>query len=49
MELLLHRPMVNRLLRLDWVPVMFAALILTGIMSYYAGITYPWRRRVHWL
>ena len=29
MELLLQRPMVKRLLRLDWVPVVFAALILT--------------------
>ena len=41
MELLLQRPMVKRLLRLDWVPVVFAALILTGIMSYYAGHYLP--------
>ena len=49
MELLLQRPMVKRLLRLDWVPVVFAALILTGIMSYYAGHYLPLAQWVHWL
>ncbi|WP_295090172.1 transglutaminase-like domain-containing protein [uncultured Ruminococcus sp.] len=41
MELLLQRPVIQRLLRLDWLPMLFASLILTGIMSYYAGDYLP--------
>ena len=38
---LLQRPMLKWLLEMSWVPMVFAALILTGIMSYYAGDYLP--------